>query len=222
MRIPELITVQPNEEKVLNSLSRMIGTSFLEEVWFATWLEALDALGTTRERKEALMQAIIYIDYELTAPYGCCLTLPDHAGAINVFLSSKINLATWQKIKEESDQRTMALFSPLEQEAIAKRERTLHDASDTDWMFGLEKESAEFLYIMSIGIDTKRRGTGAFGSLFKPLLAFADEHKIKVYLDCYTERLEQLYGHYGFEVVDRKTCNEFDLVERCMVRRPVA
>ena len=52
-----------------------------------------------------------------------------------------------------------------------------------------------------------------------PFLEYADEHGLACYLDCYTERLEQLYGHFGFETVERRSIDAFPIEERLMVRR---
>ena len=65
----------------------------------------------------------------------------------------------------------------------------------------------------------RRRGSGAFRRLFTPFLEYADEHGLACYLDCYTERLEQLYGHFGFETVERRSIDAFPIEERLMVRR---
>ena len=48
------------------------------------------------------------------------------------------------------------------------------------------------------------------------------KRQLRCCLDCYTNRLESLYSHYGFRTVDRKSAPGFDLVERLMVREPRA
>ena len=50
MNLPGLITVQPDRTEELDALARMVGTCFLEEMWYVTWLEALDELGIGRDR----------------------------------------------------------------------------------------------------------------------------------------------------------------------------
>ena len=69
------------------------------------------------------------------------------------------------------------------------------------------------------GVDPEKRGSGAFRRLFTPFLEYADEHGLACYLDCYTERLEQLYGHFGFETVERRSIDAFPIEERLMIRR---
>ena len=53
MNLPGLITVQPDRTEELDALARMVGTCFLEEMWYVTWLEALDELGIGYELHEA-------------------------------------------------------------------------------------------------------------------------------------------------------------------------
>ena len=76
----------------------------------------------------------------------------------------------------------------------------------------------DFIYFISAGVDPEKRGSGAFRRLFTPFLEYADEHGLACYLDCYTERLEQLYGHFGFETVERRSIDAFPIEERLMVR----
>ena len=54
MNLPGLITVQPDRTEELDALARMVGTCFLEEMWYVTWLEALDELGIERAVEMAL------------------------------------------------------------------------------------------------------------------------------------------------------------------------
>ena len=95
MNLPGLITVQPDRTEELDALARMVGTCFLEEMWYVTWLEALDELGIGRDRKLEITRAVIRSDYEVTAPYQCVYALPDRAGAANVYLRSELGEGAW-------------------------------------------------------------------------------------------------------------------------------
>ena len=66
MNLPGLVTVQPDRTEELDALARMVGTCFLEEMWYVTWLEALDELGIGRDRKLEITRAVIRSDYELS------------------------------------------------------------------------------------------------------------------------------------------------------------
>ena len=65
MNLPGLITVQPDRTEELDALARMVGTCFLEEMWYVTWLEALDELGIGRDRKLEITRAVIRSDLSL-------------------------------------------------------------------------------------------------------------------------------------------------------------
>ena len=91
--------------------------------------------------------------------------------------------------------------------------------SSTSWPLERAAADADFIYFISAGVDPEKRGSGAFRRLFTPFLEYADEHGLACYLDCYTERLEQLYGHFGFETVERRSIDAFPIEERLMVRR---
>lgn len=220
MNIPGLITVQPDQTNLLDKLSHMVGTSFLEERWYITWLEALDAQGIDPIRKQIITQAAIRGDYQATAPYGCILTVPDHTAAVNVYRKSELVDLPWSGLQEQAAGVLEAVLTHEEQQLLLERIEEMEPISGSDWPLQVAHPEDDFLYIISIGVDSLQRGTGAFGRLFKPFLAYADDQELDCYLDCYSDQLEQLYNHYGFEIIERKSDPAFAVHERCMGRRP--
>ncbi|OUO86535.1 GNAT family N-acetyltransferase [Gordonibacter sp. An230] len=219
MNLPGLITVRPEQTDELNALAAMVGACFREEMWHVTWL---DVPGISEERKLAITQAAIHADYAVTAPYGCVYALPNHAGAANAFLRSELPEGGWEQFEKESERRLALAFTPEETAVLGPRAEAMESLSDTNWPLAHAKADEDFIYFISIGIDPARRGAGAFRRLFVPFLDEADQREVRCYLDCYTDRLESLYGHFGFRTVERKDAPGFDLVERCMVREPGA
>ena len=81
MDLPGLITVPPDPIEELDGLAHMVGACFREEMWYATWLEAIDSLGADESRKLEITRAAIYADYAVTAPFQCVYTLPDRSSS---------------------------------------------------------------------------------------------------------------------------------------------
>ena len=125
-------------------------------------------------------------------------------------------------MEEKSGRRMAASLTPQEAALLGPRAEAMEPLSDTNWPLAHAKADEDFIYFISVGVDPASRGTGAFRRLFTPFLDEADRRGLRCYLDCYTDRLESLYGHYGFHTVDRKSAPGFDLVERLMVREPRA
>ena len=219
MNLPGLITVQPDRTEELDALARMVGTCFLEEMWYVTWLEALDELGIGRDRKLEITRAVIRSDYEVTAPYQCVYALPDRAGAANVYLRSELGDVDWTELEEESGTLLAEVLTDEEIDVLGPRIEAMDPISSTSWPLERAAADEDFIYFISAGVDPEKRGSGAFHRLFTPFLEYADEHGLACYLDCYTERLEQLYGHFGFETVERRSIDAFPIEERLMVRR---
>lgn len=220
MNLPGLITATPDRPDELETLACMVGECFLEEMWYATWLEGLDTMGATRERKLEIMQATIRSDFKVSAPYGCVLSLPDGAGAANVYLRSELGDTTWTELESQSEELMAPELSEAEVSVLGPRAEAMEHISITDWPYELAAPDEDFLYFISIGVDASKRGSGAFRRLITPFLDYADAHGLKCYLDCYTERLEQLYAHFGFEVEERRRTEGFSIEERLMVRNP--
>ena len=207
MNLPGLITVQPDRTEELDALARMVGTCFLEEMWYVTWLEALDELGIGRDRKLEITRAVIRSDYEVTAPYQC------------VYLRSELGDVDWTELEEESGALLAEVLTDEEIDVLGPRIEAMDPISSTSWPLERAAADEDFIYFISAGVDPEKRGSGAFRRLFTPFLEYADEHGLACYLDCYTERLEQLYGHFGFETVERRSIDAFPIEERLMVRR---
>lgn len=220
MNLPGLDTLRPEQTDELDALAQMVGTCFLEEMWYVTWLEALDELGIGRDRKLEITRAVIRSDYEVTAPYQCVYALPDRAGAANVYLRSELPEGGWERLEGKSALLMAATLTPEEGAVLGPRAEAMDLASSTSWPLERARADEDFIYFISAGVDPARRGTGAFRRLFTPFLDEADRRGLRCYLDCYTDRLEQIYGHFGFETVERRGAPGFDLVERCMVRAP--
>lgn len=220
MNLSGLITVQPDQTEELDALATMVGTCFLEEMWYVTWLEALDELGIGTERKLEITRAVIRSDYAVTAPFQCVYTLPDRAGAANVYLRSELGDIDWTELEEESGALLAEMLTDEEIAVLGPRIEAMDPISSTSWPLERTAPDEVFVYFISAGVDPEKRGTGAFRRLFTPFLAYADEHGLDCYLDCYTDRLEQLYGHFGFETVERRSIEAFPIEERLMIRRP--
>ncbi len=216
MVIPDLKAVTANQVELLDALADMTGESFREEMWHVTFIDALDALGASEKRKLEITQKEIRANYSVTAPYGFVYTLEDYAGAVNIYRRSLAQGLTW----EDFESRSLAL---LENEFSAEEKAVLLNRAEemavftADWVFDYLEEGEDFLYIASISIDPKKRGTGAFARLFTPLVAYAQQQNVPLFLDCFTDRLEGLYQHFGFDVLKRVSSPDFEIVERCMV-----
>lgn len=220
MNLSGLITVQPDQTEELDALATMVGTCFLEEMWYVTWLEALDELGIGTDRKLEITRAVIRSDYAVTAPYQCVYALPDRAGAANIYLRSELGDVDWTELEEESGALLAEVLTDEEIAVLGPRIEAMDPISSTSWPLERTAPDEDFVYFISAGVDPEKRGTGAFRRLFTPFLAYADEHGLDCYLDCYTDRLEQLYGHFGFETVERRSIEAFPIEERLMIRRP--
>lgn len=220
MNLPGLIRVEPKQHDVIDKLSHMMGKSFLEEGWTKVWLEALDDIDASKERKLEISSAIIKSNFTIGAPYECVYMLPDMSGAIGGYLSTDLQGRIWNDLEDESTEAmARSVLSQEEQDVLMKRAEQMATISNFKWMADRTKHEP-FIHFFAIGVDTKKRGSGTFRSLISPFLDYADEHAISCYLECYSDKTEGIYAHYGFETVERFEDPAFAIVERCMLRKP--
>ena len=218
MNIPGLVTIKPNQEQLLRDVAVMMGTSFLEENWFITWLSALDALETTKQRKEELMHAVFLDDLEVHAPFEGVYALPDLTAATGAYRFSELKGTTHSELEEQTGKHLTEVATDEELRLLDEQARKMEPISQFDWARHLEKGN-DHIYFYAWAVDPSARGTGALRKLLDPLFAFADDHGLNCYLECYADRVQHMYEHLGFELIDELYAPGFEVYERRMVRR---
>lgn len=218
MHIPGLVTVTDETPDELERAIRIIGTSFMEEPWFVTWLSALDELGATEQRKAEILHAVIDDDLRAHVPYEGVYVLEDGAAATGAYRHSELRGTTHAALEDGPAPAFDAIATPEEKRVLAARSEAMAPISDFDWSRKLEKE-ADHIYFFAWAVDPAARGTGALRRLLEPFFAYADEHGLNCYLECYSDHLQSMYEHFGFELIDVLSCEDFDVTERRMVRR---
>ena len=91
--------------------------------------------------------------------------------------------------------------------------------SQFDWTRERENEG-DHIYFYAWAVDQAARGKGSLRRLVSSFFDYADEHGLNCYLECYSDRLQSMYAHLGFELIDVLSDPAFDVTERRMVRRP--
>lgn len=64
------------------------------------------------------------------------------------------------------------------------------------------------------------RGVLVRQSVFLCLFTYADDHGLNCYLECYSDRLQQMYEHIAFELIDELHSLDFEVYEWRIVRHP--
>ena len=218
MQLPGLITVSSDDGATLEHLANMMGESFLEEMWFDTWLAALDDLGTGRERKLAIMQAYFLDELSVLSQHGAVYALEDLTAATGGYLASELGQAGQEHLETMRYERMEALLAEEEGRLLDEREQAMYAISDFDWHRAWPREGDDYIYFSSWAVDKNARGTHALSRLLAPILAFADANGLDCYLECYADRLQSMYEHFGFRVVRELHDDGFPVYERCMMR----
>lgn len=219
MELPGLIRIQSNQTDLLRKAAKMMGTSFMEEMWFITWLSALDKIGTSESRKEELMHAVFMDDLTSHAPYQGVYALPDLSAVTEGYLYSDLDGMTHSAIEEQSGKYFLETATKEELELLDAQAQKMEAISEFDWARVLEQDN-DHIYFYAWAVDPQARGTGALRKLLAPIFKYADEYNLNCYLDCYADRLQHMYEHLGFELIDELHSPDFEVYERRMIRRP--
>ena len=230
MQLPGIIEIAPDQSDLLTKAAKILGTSFLEELWFATWLSALDSLGADRARKETIMHAYFQTELELHAPYHAVYATDDMAAVAGGYLASEFADAPGHQALEAQafEHALPAMLTEAEAQALDAASRHLEPVSDFFWAADHARAdhaagataTDDHVYFFAWAVDPDNRGSGAFRRLITPFFDRADELGVNCYLECYSDELQSLYEHVGFELVRTLDAPGVDIIERCMVRRP--
>lgn len=218
MNLPGLITVSPEQPELLDACARILGDSFIEENWTATWLSCLDELGATPQRKQEILHATYLDELGNHAPYQGVYLLEDKTAAAGGYLYSELEGHTHPQLQAASTKHFHACATPQELERLMQQEQRMEPISKFDWTRMLENEG-DHIYFYMWAVSKDARGKGSFRRLITPFYDFADEHGLNIYLECYSDRLQSMYEHVGFELIDVLSDPAFDVTERRMVRR---
>ncbi|MEF2655250.1 MAG: GNAT family N-acetyltransferase [Eggerthellaceae bacterium] len=218
MDLKGIVTIRPDQCGLLKRAATMMGTSFLEEMWFTTWLSALDSMGATRARKEELMHAVFMDDLVAHAPYQGVYALSDMTAATGAYRYSELNGMTHSDIEAQEGAFLQNVATPQELALLDKQGEKMEPISEFDWARVFE-DDRDHIYFYAWAVDPGARGTGALRRLLEPFFAFADENHLNCYLDCYADHLQRMYEHLGFELIDELRSPEFEVYERRMVRK---
>lgn len=219
MNLPGIITITPDQPLLLERAARILGDSFIEEGWTSTWLSCLDEMGATRARKQEILHAQYLDELGNHVPYQGAYLLEDGTAAAGGYLYSELAGHTHPELQGASQKNFLAVATPQEREALAEQERRMEPISQFDWTRHREQEG-DHIYFYMWAVDRTARGKGSLRRLINPFFDYADEHNLNCYLECYSDRLQSMYEHLGFELIDVLSDPAFDVTERRMVRRP--
>ncbi len=218
MQLPGIITIKPQDTKLIEHVANMMGESFLEENWFITWLDELESINITKERRLEIMQSLFHDEIEAYTPYEGVYVLEDLTAATSAYLVSDLQGKDPEKIEKSVNSRFLKTTTKRELLRLWKREQQMKHISLFHWANSVE-ENDEYIYFHAWAVDPKARGKHSLTRLVTPFFNYADEHKINCYLDCYSDKLQSIYEHLGFELIDTLKDPKFSVFERRMIRR---
>lgn len=211
-------------EVVIEEIVRVAGTAFLEEPWTAEMLGSMDWIepGSALERSisEGIFRGEIEECVEKKCP--CAYYVPDLKGVMVAYLASELaDGMTWADLEEQGFAR--GAYPLMDEEQLAQwqeKEESLDTSFTWDYPVRAHADGNDFMHILSFAVAPDAQGTGVASRLMRPFLEAADEKQVPVYLECLSDRLESLYSHYGFKVVERNYVDGVEIHERIMVREP--
>lgn len=222
MKLPGLIALKPEQRDLIKKAADMVGESFLEEPWYAMWVSSLDAIGATDQRKLEIVRASFYGNFLEHAAYEGVYITEDMAACAGAYLSSELRGQTHEEIESRGESRQLSgLLTAEEASILDDQARRMEAVSDFSWA-SEAANGEDHIYVYGWAVDREKRGSGALRRMVDPFFSYADERGLDMFLDCYSDNLQSLYEHLGFEVLSVLSAPSIPITERRMVRRPRA
>ena len=153
-------------------------------------------------------------------PYQCGYCTPDGKGLMIGFRNSELAPQTWEALEEKGwKDLCKSVLSIEEQEALNKQLERMAPISVFDYPEKTHRHD-DFIHLIMFAVAPDAQGTGVARKVLEPFFKLADEENLPIYLETYSNRLEGLYKHFGFEMVREYRSPEFAVYERVMVRKP--
>ena len=224
MQLDGLITLRPDEAHVLSDLADMAGDAFLEELWTQELLSALPGTSHGSDRERFLSRAIILSDLAVGVPYQCGYCTPDGNGLMVGFRHSELAPQTWDALEAKAwKDMAESILSIEEQEALNAQLERMAPISVFDYPERLHAhDGQDFIHLINFAVNPEAQGKGVGRKMMEAFFKLADEENLPIYLETYSDRLEGLYKHFGFEMLREYRNPEFAIYERVMVRKPNA
>ncbi|MEG0620683.1 MAG: GNAT family N-acetyltransferase, partial [Raoultibacter sp.] len=182
MELPQLIKVDPTQTDLIDQLAYMMGKSFLEELWTQEWLAVLPK---NPDRELAIARNIMQANFTLGAPHQACWATPDLSACAGGYLKSDLGNLIWNDLEDQSfELMCETTLSEEESRLLADQALKMDAVSNFKWVEDFTAGS-DFIHYYALGVDTEKRGSGAFRRLMDPFLAYADAHSIPCLLETY-------------------------------------
>lgn len=209
-------------DEVIDKIVRVAGLAFLEEPWTKEMLRSMDWIEQGSKLERDISDGIFRGEIEecIDKRCPCAYYTSDMNGVMVAYLSSELpDNITWEDLEEAGFAR--GAYSLMSTEQL-KEWQDKEELLDTSFVWDYPSkthadDNSDFMHILSFAVSPEAQGTGVATRLMRPFLELADKLEIPVYLECLSDRLESLYTHYGFEVIERYYVEGVEIHERIMV-----
>lgn len=82
-----------------------------------------------------------------------------------------------------------------------------------------KKYSKNAYYISQLAVSKECKGTGVFRTIISQITDMCEKNNMDIVLETFSKSNIPIYEHFGFELVETHTNDEFSLSEYCMIKR---
>ena len=220
MKLPHLVTVQPDDQQLLVNLSNMAGDSYLQNLWVRELLSGMPATSEGSDRERFLARALVLNDLVAAAPRQAVHCTSEGDGLIIAYQRSELGTPSWaQLMKDASASLVASVFSTEEIDGYEQQQHRMESVTVLDWV-EREQNPGDFLHITLAATAETHHNAGTLRAMVEDVLAYADEAQLPVFVEVYSDMEEQLYEVFGFETVHEFKDAQVSITERCMRRNP--
>ncbi len=214
MNINGLITVSPDQTDLIQDLIVWMGKVYETEPYTQAFLEGIRAKG---DQVEQISQTIMRSFITSGAPVKRVYCTPDTNGCfIGYQRSEQDKPSTYYEQLSMDAVKEDPCLGDKQAGLVFLQQTIMWPISDFEWYPDVVGDK-DYIHIVNIGVKKEFQHTGTMNELFKPVLAYAQEQGLPVFLETYSDELEAMYQHYDFTTLEVLESPTTPLKERCMM-----
>lgn len=222
MLLHDLITVEPDDKRLLLNLANMAGDSYLEEPYLRTLLSGLPEGSEGSDRERYLSRAILLNKCIMAAPYQAVHCTSDGEGLIIAYQQSELDGTSWDQLMKDATANLIAsVFSDAESDAWEQQLHAMDGVRNRAWVLS-EQTPGDFLAIPLVAVEESKQGSGLSRNMINAVCAYADAAGLPLFCEVYSSGLEAAFGTFGFKKVHEFRSQTVPLVQRCLRRDPAS
>lgn len=137
-------------------------------------------------------------------------------GLLIGYSTKELNEAKLLEVMQQSSRKLLETVTEAEIQSI--QEKAVLEVQIIPQNWHVAYSDGDVYHLLTIAIDKKLKGTGAFRELLMPLIQDCEAKKLPIILETFNPENLPIYEHFGFKLMESHASDDIGLTCYCMMR----